>query len=332
MLGVAVVGLGVGREHALSYLKTRSCKLRWVYDLDRSKANQALSDFGEGSCADSFESILNDKAVDVVSLASYDDCHFKQVVSALGAGKHVFVEKPLCRSSKELLEIKKAWKENSSRHIWSNLVLRAAPLYQWVSARVRGGDLGELYSFDGDYLYGRLQKITQGWRKKVDNYSVMQGGGVHLVDLMLWLTGQKPTSVSAFGNNICTNGTDFRYKDFVSATFEFPSGLIAGITANFGCMHRHQHVLRLFGTKGTFIYDDQGPRFHASRDPAIPSTFFDLSATPASKGSLIPAFVESIVDGKDSSVQAQYEFDVISACIAVDEALKARKTVEIIYV
>jgi hypothetical protein len=35
----------------------------------------------------------------------------------------------------------------------------------------------------------------------------MQGGGVHLVDLMTWLTGQYPGHVAAVGNRICTEGS-----------------------------------------------------------------------------------------------------------------------------
>ena len=32
--------------------------------------------------------------------------------------------------------------------------------------------------------------------------------------------------------------------------FEFPSGLVGRVTANFGCVHPHQHVVRVFGTRG----------------------------------------------------------------------------------
>ena len=46
-----------------------------------------------------------------------------------------------------------------------NLVLRAAPLYVGGSKRPSArGELGEIYAMDGDYLYGRLPKITDGWR------------------------------------------------------------------------------------------------------------------------------------------------------------------------
>ena len=331
-LGVAVIGLGVGEEHVRAYLSSGHCQLRWLYDLDPAKAERLIGELGTGSTATSFEEIIQDPSVQVVSIASYDGDHFGQIIPALKAGKHLFVEKPLCRSIRELRAIKKFWQLHGHPQLTSNLVLRAAPLYRLVKRAIETGELGEIYAFDGDYLYGRVYKITEGWRKEVEDYSVMQGGGVHLVDLMLWLTRQRPISVSAVGNRICTDGTDFRYDDYVSATFQFASGLISRITANFGCMHRHQHVVRLFGTKGTFIYDDQGARLHTSRDPSLPVTLLDVPALPASKGELIPDFVSKVLKGEDARAEAQHEFDVISACVAVDQALRTLHSVNIEYV
>lgn len=261
LIGVATVGLGVGEQHAIAFANLPQCRLLWLFDRDEHRAEQVARQFGGVSVARTYDSILSDPLVGLVSIASYDDAHFAQVVAALAARKHVFVEKPLCRSLPELRSIKDAWSQSEGRHVVSNLVLRAAPLYRWLREAILSGELGDVYAFDGDYLYGRLEKLTQGWRRDVENYSVMQGGGVHLVDLMMWLTGQRPVTATAVANRFCTAGTAFRYHDFAAATFTFPSGLIGRITANFGCVHRHQHVLRVFGTKATFICDDAGGNF-----------------------------------------------------------------------
>ncbi len=332
MLGVAVIGTGLGEQHARAYVRTGMCTLRWVYDLDRDRMTRLVTELGHGAAASSFEAVLGDQSVDIVSIASYDDAHFTQVVATLDAGKHVFVEKPLCRSVDELRVIKQSWERNGERHLASNLVLRAAPVYQWLKRKMDVGGLGDIYAFDGDYLYGRVHKITDGWRKDVQDYSVMQGGGVHLVDLMLWLTGQKPGSVLAVGNRICTAGTPFRYNDYMSATFQFASSLIGRITANFGSVHRHQHVVRVFGTEGTFIYDDMGPRLHTSRDPSVSATALDLPGLPASKGDLIPGFIKAILSGEDAGPHTQHEFDVISACVAADRAVASAESIKIDYV
>ena len=331
-VGVAVVGLGVGEAHARAYARLAACSLRWVYDIDRERARTISDQLGHGAVADSYAAVLADPDVDAVSIASYDEAHFEQVVASLQAGKHVFVEKPLCRTIDELRSIRRCWSAGGSLHLRSNLVLRTAPLYRWLKAAVTSGELGDIYAFDGDYLYGRLHKITGGWRSSVDDYSVLAGGGVHLLDLMLWITGQRPTRVTAVGNRICTAGTPFRQPDFAAATFQFDSTMVGRLTANFGCVHRHQHAVRVFGTKATFVYDDQGPHLHVSRDPDEPPRRIELDALPSTKGDLIPEFVAGIVDRADTVAATEHDFAVIAACVAAERALGRGEPMDVEYV
>lgn len=332
-VGVAVVGLGVGADHCRAYLATDRCDLRWLYDIDAAKARRAANGLGAGVVATDFEQILEDRSVRIVSVASYDDCHFPQVVAALEAGKHVFVEKPLCRSLPELEAVKRTWsKQGGKLKVSSNMVLRTAPLYRWVKQKVEAGEFGQFYAFDGDYLYGRLSKITEGWRHAVEDYSVMLGGGVHLVDLLLWWSGQRPASVHAAGNRICTEGSPFRYSDYVASTLSFPSGLVGRISANFGCVHRHQHLVRLFGTEATFAYDEMGPRWHWTRDPSAHPSPLNLAPLSKDRGGLIGPFVEAVLADADLGAHTQEIFDVISVCSAADESLKSGRAVEVQYV
>ena len=212
-LGVAVVGLGVGEQHARAYAAHPACTVRRVFDLDPSRATRIAADLPGTAVAASYQSILEDEEIDIVSIASFDDAHFEQVVGALGAHKHVFVEKPLCRTHAELQKISALWRREKGRvQVGCNVVLRAAPAFIWLKKQIVSGALGRMYAIDGDYLYGRLHKITDGWRSGVDSYSVMLGGGIHLIDLVLWLTGQRPVSVTAAGNRICSGASVFRYR------------------------------------------------------------------------------------------------------------------------
>lgn len=328
--GVAVVGLGVGEAHARAYAAA-GCDLRWLVDLDMARAEALAAELGAGVPTAAYEQVLGDPEVQVVSLASFDDAHYEQTLAALAAGKHVFVEKPLCRTLAELRSIKEAWLA-AGTHFASNLVLRAAPLYAWLRDEVEAGSFGDLYSLDGDYLYGRLWKITDGWRNAVTDYSVVLGGGIHVADLMLWLAGERPVSVSAHGNRICSEGTQFRYFDFVAATFAFPSGLVGRITANFGSVHPHQHVLRAFGTEATFLADDSGARVYRVRDPGAPPQRLELAALPSSKAALIPAFLDRVQAGEPLPAAAQHDFDVISMCVAAGRAASEGGTIGIEYV
>lgn len=293
--GVGVVGVGIGRQHAIAFNNHPECKLVAVCDYDTERARECIKELGEGEVIDSYQNLISRNDIDIISIASFDHCHFDQVTQALTEGKHIFVEKPICQTNEEVNAIEALMLGlPSSLVVASNLVLRGAELYKWLRNEIKSGSFGEIYAFDGDYLYGRLNKITNGWRSESSNYSVMHGGGIHLIDLMLWLTSQKPSKVISFGNNISTKNTNFKYNDFVASNYLFSSGLVGRITANFGCVHRHQHVVRIFGTKKTFILDDSGARIVSSRDPDKTVEFLNLNHLPISKGILIPEFVESV--------------------------------------
>lgn len=332
-LKVAVIGLGVGEQHAAAFQALTECSVVAVCDTSEEKLQAVGAKFPTARLLREAGDIFQDPEIDIVSVASYDDAHFSHVIQALEAGKHVFVEKPLCQTSDQLLSIKNAWARHQGRvKLASNLVLRAAPVFRWLRDQVAEGKMGEVYSFDGDYLYGRLHKITEGWRKNVRDYSVMEGGGIHLIDLLLWICGERPETVTASGNRICTRGTAFRYNDYVTTTLECPSGMLGRITANFGCVHPHQHVLRVFGTKATFIHDDAGPRMQAARDPAPPAAPVALAALPPTKGALIPNFVSAIVRDEDTTADTQSVFDGISLCLACDKALQSHACEKVHYV
>lgn len=331
-LGTAVVGLGIGEQHAHMYARLAETRVRWLYDFFPDKARAVRERVGQGEIAERYEQVLGDPKTKLVSIATFDQFHHEQVVQAFAAGKHLLVEKPLCRTVEELADMKRAWMAAGRPHLRSNLVLRAAPVYIWLRQAIEDGILGEVYAFDGDYLYGRIHKITEGWRKDVPDYSVMAGGGIHLVDLMLGMCGERPSRATTVGANIATRGTAFRYADFMSTTFEFPSGIVGRVTANYGCVHRHHHIVRVFGTKATFIYDDQGPRLHETRDETVRARALDVATLPHHKGALIPDLVAAILEGADSTAAAQREFDLVCVGAAADRSLAEHQPLDIGYV
>jgi len=325
-LRVGVIGLGVGEQHVQAYLRNPHCNVVAICDFSEEKLLLAKKQYPAVYLTKNAQDLISDQDIDIISIASYDDAHAEQVISALNAGKHAFVEKPLCQTFNQALQIKQILDaQKTPFKLGCNLILREAPLYKWLNDQIQKGLFGHIYAFDGEYLYGRLQKITESWRNNVKDYSVMEGGGIHMIDLMLWLTGQRPKTVFTAGNRLCSEGTKFRYNDFATSILQFDSGMIGRITANFGCVHRHQHVIRIYGTEATFFYDDAGPRLHKSRDPDTTAQSIPLSPLPDSKGDLIPAFVSAILNKKDITDETQMIFDGICICAASDQAIKTQK-------
>lgn len=316
----AVIGLGVGEQHVSALLTHPNVELIAICDLDNTKTESIAKKYHlSKNHIKSFSDILNDSDINMVSIASFDDDHFKQVMACLQKGKHVFVEKPLCQTKQQLKKIYQLWQEKKVA-LSSNLILRKSPLFMWLSDCITKNELGDIYAIDADYLYGRIHKITQGWRSQVEQYSVMAGGGIHMIDLMIRFIGQKPIHVQSHANKIATRCTPFRYADFHTATFTFENGAIGRVTANFGCMHKHQHVIKIFGTKATFIYDDMGARLYRTREEDAKAEFISLAHKPSHKGVLLLDFIDSILRNNYHQ-NAFVEFELMEAVLAADQAI-----------
>ncbi len=326
-LRAGIIGLGVGERHIAGYETDPRCQVVALCDIDADKLRAVGDRHPDCRPVADPSDILTDPSIDVVSIASYDGAHYAQVMTALDAGKHVFVEKPLCLFEQELADIRRALATRPHLRLSSNLILRKSPRFARLRERVRSGELGTPYYGEADYNYGRLNKITDSWRGHVPYYSVVHGGAIHMLDLLLWIFGERPVAVTAFGNAISTHGTGFRFQDCVTALLKFPSGLTAKVTANFGCVFPHHHNLSIYGTAATFVHDYQGARLYTSRDPAVAPRVIDDAYVGPAKGDMLPSFVKAILDGTEPEVSAADVLDTMAVSLAIEKAAKLEQTV-----
>jgi predicted dehydrogenase len=330
-LAVGVIGLGVGTRHLMAYAAHPDCRVAAICDLDPDRAHGAAAAHPGTEVYRDAKTMLDQAELDVVSIASFDADHFGQAHAAVSRGCHVFVEKPLCIGVAQMRALRAVAVARPDVVVASNLVLRSAQAFVEMRRLVAAGALGQVYAFDGEYLYGRLHKITDGWRGHDADYSPFVGGAIHLVDLMIDITGERPERVVATGANVCVRESDFLGDDFVAATFTHGSGMVGRITANFGSVTRHQHVVRVYGTQGTLISDDAGVRLFAERDPGDPPRMLKQSALPADKAALIGPFVDACL-GRPSEVRnLDHELSVVAACAAADQSRKDEGWIDVEY-
>jgi predicted dehydrogenase len=331
LLRAAVIGLGVGERHIEGYEADPRCQVVSLCDTDPDKLVQVGARHPGCSLTSDPDEILADTSIDVVSIASPDRFHHAQIMAALASGKHIFIEKPLCMHDNELVDIRRALVAQPSLKMSSNLILRRSPRFARLRQRLQAGEMGTPYYSEADYNYGRLEKITGGWRGQQPFYSVVHGGAIHMIDLLIWLMGEKPLTVTALGNAIATKDTAFRFNDCVVALLKFPSQAIAKVSANFGCVFPHHHNLTVYGTKATFVHDQQGARLFTSRDPdAAPLAITD-AYRGAAKGDMVPNFVASILDGTEPDVSASDVLDVMAVSLAIEKSAKLEEPVKVCF-
>jgi predicted dehydrogenase len=265
-INVGVIGLGVGAKHARVLYSNKKVNLVTLCDFDNKKINLYKKIFKNCKFTTNPDDIFKNPNIDIVSIASYDNFHAKHILQAIKYNKHFFVEKPFCLNINELNKICLNLKKKKKIIFSSNLVLRSNPAFMDLKKRIKKKTTGDIYYCEGDYNYGRINKILHGWRGQIPFYSVILGGAIHLIDLIVWLSNKKIQYVTAEGNKISTNNTNFKNYDLVSALLKFKDGMIAKVTSNFASVTPHHHILSVYGTKSTFFYNNKVIKFYKSRD------------------------------------------------------------------
>ena len=346
-LKVGIIGMGVGEAHISGYLSHPSCEVISLCDFDDEVRDKITEKYQQYNIYKNADEILNDPEIDVVSIASYDNYHFKQIMLGIENNKHLFIEKPICLYENEMINIIKALKKKAHLKISSNLILRKSDRFIKLKNMIENNDLGEISYIHSAYNYGRINKITEGWRGKIDFYSVVYGGGVHLIDLILWLTGNKVIEVSAFGNNIHTKGTTFKYNDLVASVLKFENGMAATLTCNFGCVYPHFHQLEIYGTKATFCNDRNDALLYTLRDPKnynsnkLIHNEKTMSYTGPKKirenykvkdkGLFLSNFIDSIIKDVEPEISKRDVFNALSVCFAIERAATTNKVEKVNY-
>ena len=101
IIKAGIIGLGVGEAHIEGYRAHPACMVSAVCDLSDSKLSEIRKKYSDLKTTRNADEILCDSEIDVVSIASYDNYHYEQMVKAIQNKKHIFVEKPLCLYEKE---------------------------------------------------------------------------------------------------------------------------------------------------------------------------------------------------------------------------------------
>lgn len=322
-LGVGVIGLGIGQALASALDSHPDCRLAALCDIDEARLAAVASRYRGAHRHGSAEALIDDPAVQIVVVASYDYNHAAQVLRALGAGRHVFCEKPMCVSEEEASAIRTALEHAPCLRLSTNTILRKSPRFEALHRQIARGEMGRLFLVEADYNYGRLHKLTEGWRGDRSDYSVMLGGGIHMADLLLWLVGSPVIEVSAYGNAIAGKdaGSRFGGNDLAVALLRFADGTIGKVAANFGCVYPHFHRLIVYGTKATFENALPHALLYRSRDPAQAPDCIEDAYPGAGKGDLIPSFIDAVLGRGRAVVDEEDVFATLSLCFTIERAI-----------
>jgi len=335
MLKIGVLGLGVGEKHLQAYLSHPDCNVTWLCDRDANRLSQFSKFDRPVRLTTEVDEVLESGEVDVVSIATNDEYHFEQAKQALENNIHVFVEKPVCLKADELEILSKLCLENEHLKLSSNLVLRTCPFFVQIKEDILNNRYGDIYFLEADYLWGRREKLIHGWRRRTEGYSIVLGAAIHMLDLVVWLLGERPARVQAMATDRGIVDTAVDRNSFGIALLEFANGAIAKVSGNGACVHPHFHRLEIYGSQATIKHNlENRAAYEFGADGEIILGRSPDGAYPGKQERyrVIHSFIDSILDEMKSPLVVDKEvFDLMTLGFAVEEAIKTKKVVEVKY-
>ena len=147
-IGMAVIGAGYwGPNLVRTALATPALRLQWLCDLDVERAQAVLGPCSTVRATDRYDEVLADPGVSAVAIATPAASHFDLVRSALEAGKHVIVEKPLTPSVAEGAKLA-ALARQSGLVLMCDHTYCYTPAVRQIRELIRGGEIGEIQFVD----------------------------------------------------------------------------------------------------------------------------------------------------------------------------------------
>jgi predicted dehydrogenase len=200
-LGVAVIGYGwMGRLHAQAYSRLRhhypelpAARLIAVADPETDRQADAIRRFGfERSVAD-WRELLDDPAVEAVSVTAPNHWHRQIATAAAAAGRHVWVEKPVGLTAADALAVASAIKSAGVQSC-VGFNYRSAPAVQHARDLIADGSLGTVtharFRLFSDYAGHPRGALSWRFERARGGTGVLGDLASHGVDLVRFLLGE----------------------------------------------------------------------------------------------------------------------------------------------
>ena len=262
----SIVGAGgIARRRTIPGLvKDAGSTLCAVMDVSAEAAKAVGEEFGVPSFTDMGE-MLRAVPCDAVYIATTVPFHKEQVQTALAAGCHVLVEKPITIGSKEGQELVDAF-EKAGKQLTVGYMMKHHSLHRRMKAILRDGGIGQVNSVHMHFSCW-YPDIEGAWRQqKAFGGGAVMDLGVHCLELMEWLLDDTIVEVRSF----CDTQT-FRYEVEDSAVMivRTQKGVLGTVRVHFNVPDAASlSVVDIYGTdgclnaKGTLSQEDVGTLSH----------------------------------------------------------------------
>jgi predicted dehydrogenase len=312
-----------------------------VCDVVKNRVNEVGERFGATPYV-RYASMLEAHDFDIIDICTQNRLHCAMTLSALKAGAHVLVEKPMAMNADECKAMIRAAKAKK-RKLMVAQHMRFEAGNERLKAVVQRGELGRVYSANAVYL---RRRGIPGWgRFHIKRESL--GGplidiGVHVMDLCMWLMGfPKPVSASGkvwrmFGDRkdlVNCWGTpyppkEFDVEDHATALVRFENEITMLVEVSWAAnVPEERHGVMVLGDKAGISTNPLG--VYGYQDGALTSRKFDWMEKQEGHRMEIRHFTECLERDRPVRVQPAESLQVQKVIDAIYESSKKNREVRI---
>ena len=254
---VGIVGLGwVAGAHIDAFKAVSGARVTAVCSR-RQLDEAALSrDYGTPLRAfTSYEAMLADPDIDAIDICTPHPQHARQAIAAARAGKHLIIEKPICLSFEDALEMQAAIRQAGVQTCVC-FECRYSQHFDLIRSCIDEGLLGEIHYAEVDYYHGIGPWYGQfGWNVKKDfGGSSLLTAGCHALDGLLYFTGSRVEEVTSYGAR--SGNAIFEPYEYDTSTvtlLKFSDGTIGKVASIVDCLQPYYFHIHLVGSEGSLL-------------------------------------------------------------------------------
>ena len=251
-----VIGAGgiADRRTIPGMLKCDQAELVAVMEVESARAEELRAKYGAKRAYTDEEALLNDPEVDAVYIASPVFLHAKQAMMAADHGKHILLEKPIASTPAEAEKVLDYCDAKGVR-VAAGFMMRFGACINRMKEAYEAGKIGDLVSVYAQFTCW-YPDMPGNWRQKKSSGG---GGsltdmGVHMIDLVHYVTGSKTRQVAAVHDTLTF---DYEVEDSSNVLLRLENGALCTIQTNFNIPDPvAKWRFELFGTRGRLVGDD----------------------------------------------------------------------------
>ncbi|MDE2385234.1 MAG: Gfo/Idh/MocA family oxidoreductase [Alphaproteobacteria bacterium] len=198
-LNIGIIGTGfMGKAHAFAYRSALAAfpdipvpVMKMIADVNAESAAKAAHQYGFEKSSGNWRDLVNDPAIDVVSITTPNTLHKEMALAAIAAGKHVHCEKPLSPTLSDSEDmVKAAAAKGVITQVGFNYIKN--PMLKMAREMIAAGELGEITGFRGIHAEDYMHDPASPWTWRIDpsgGPGVIADLGSHIIGMARFLLG-----------------------------------------------------------------------------------------------------------------------------------------------